>query len=238
MRKFVSLALILWVSTVANELHAQREPAVPTSVPECSKIASPPYQIELRICKRRHLCAQDGNPKQCEERQLSGAGEPSGAVADASSIPGQNAHLSEMPSVQRVMQNSRGRGARDAMARAAATFEILGFLVLRDANTRNQTAQQSAKRAEYLQAWESILGAEQAKNAPECYHNNNCESAFPACLQAYTYNPASVRAILDRYFSPAWQASYVVGKQGNMWKNALALPAGTPPFECRNLAGS
>lgn len=148
--------------------------------------------------------------------------------ASASALSAQETgHLAEMPTVQRVIQDMQGQTVRDTVARQVAAFQLLDSLAVRD--IRNPTPQEEARRAEYRKAHEAIRQEEIAKYDPQCRLSNDCDfNKLGRCQTYYYFSPGFVRGLVDRYFSTAWQAQYLSTREGNLWKNAMAIPAGSP----------
>lgn len=145
------------------------------------------------------------------------------------------AYLGEMPTPDRVVQDMKVASERESAVRTSVTLNQLAGIVqtLSAADRRRQpTADETAMATLYRQQSDAVFNVEQAKAGPACAPEvENCQFYFlNRCAGAYVFSPPFHREILDRYFSPQWQARYAAefaAASGEVWRQAIALPAGT-----------
>ncbi len=135
-----------------------------------------------------------------------------------------------LPTAERVVADMGGTATRATAARSTAALQVLEGMVRglagpRAANGRLTPAEQ-ARLDDYTQAAAAIWAREyERKMGCEGEH---CERyLYAQCAQSHVFSAPFYRELLDRYVPPAWQAAHVPRLQGQLWKTALALPAGT-----------
>jgi hypothetical protein len=139
-------------------------------------------------------------------------------------------YLNEMPPPDRVVSDMRAGSTRQSAVRAAVALRLLGGIV-QALSGRQPSPSEAAKAAEYYRAAEALFSAEEAKVGTPDPNDDNAEFyLLNRCSASYTMSPAFYREVLDRYFSPQWQAQYArrfASASGQLWRDAITLPAGT-----------
>ena len=140
------------------------------------------------------------------------------------------AYLNEMPPATRVVSDMRAGSTRQSAVRAAVALRLLGGIV-QALSGRQPSPAEAAKAAEYQQAAEALFSAEEAKVGTPDPDDDNAEFyLLNRCSASYTMSAPFYREVLDRYFSPQWQAQYArrfASVSGQLWRDAITLPAGT-----------
>jgi type IV secretion system protein VirD4 len=156
-------------------------------------------------------------------------------------------YLSELPAPARVVEDMKVASQRESAVRAAVALrQFAGIVqVMSGVQQRRQPSPEEAQRfALYQQQSAAVFKVEEDKAGPCAAGDNNCqEYLLNRCAQSYEFSPAFHREILDRYFSPQWQAQYArrfAAASGTVWQQAVAMPAGTKatlsPVETQNCA--
>ncbi|HTI43648.1 MAG TPA: type IV secretory system conjugative DNA transfer family protein [Vicinamibacterales bacterium] len=156
-------------------------------------------------------------------------------------------YLSELPAPARVVQDMKVASQRESAVRAAVALnQFAGIVqVLSGVQQRRQPSPEEAQRiALYRQQSAAVFKVEEDKAGPCATGDDNCqEYLLNRCAASFEFSPAFHREILDRYFSPQWQAQYArrfAAASGTVWQQAIALPAGTKvtlsPREAQNCA--
>jgi type IV secretion system protein VirD4 len=153
------------------------------------------------------------------------------------------AYLNEMPPASRVVSDMRAGSTRESAVRATTALHLLSGIV-RTLSGRQPSPADTAKMREYDQAAQVLFSAEEAKvGRPDPQDDNAEYYLLNRCQASYTMSAAFYREVLDRYFSPQWQAQYArrfASVSGQLWRDALMLPAGTKatlaPDAARNCA--
>lgn len=145
-------------------------------------------------------------------------------------------YFKEMPSAQQVADDFKGRSSRESTARA---YVALGQLsgIIRSLSAARGPGQpllpaETERLSEYHQLAEELIRRENAKVDLSCNGDHCDKYMLSRCSSAYSYSPASAREILDRYFSPQWQARHATRvKLGTVWQRGLKLPAGAKALD-------
>ena len=136
-------------------------------------------------------------------------------------------YLTQMPSTDRVVQDMKVSGSRDTAARTFVALSRLLSIIQSQAGRRRALPAEQRLAEQYSTLAFQIRAQENAKLDPSC-NANDCEKYLIArCEQAYTFEPAFSRLILDKYFTPEWQQQFGSNLGGTVWQDALKLPAGT-----------
>jgi type IV secretion system protein VirD4 len=158
------------------------------------------------------------------------------------------AYLGEMPAPDRVVADMKVASQRESAVRAAVTLNQLAAMVEFFAGTRQgrqPTPEEAARIAQYRQSGAGVFNVEETKAGPACAPGvEDCQFYFlNRCASSYEFSPPFRREILDRYFSPAWQAQYArrfAAVSGTVWQQGIGLPPGSKatlsPGETRNCA--
>ena len=160
------------------------------------------------------------------------------AIGGATTVSAQTpAYLSEMPTADRVVTDMRAGSTRESAVRASVALNQLASMVQYfsgAAQKRTPLPAEAAKIAEYQLRAAALFEAEEAKTggqSPCGIDNNDCEYyLLNRCAGAYQFSAGFRREILDRYFSPQWQAQNArrfASVSGELWREAITLPAGT-----------
>jgi type IV secretion system protein VirD4 len=156
-------------------------------------------------------------------------------LASATLLAQTPSYLAEMPSADRVVQDMKVASQRESAVRSSVALRLLAGIVqmLSGVRDRSQAVPAvAAKFDEYQLRGATLFQVEEAKAGPRCApDDNDCEYyRLNRCESSYSLSPAFYREILDRYFSPQWQAQYArrfANVSGDLWRQALTLPPGT-----------
>jgi type IV secretory pathway TraG/TraD family ATPase VirD4 len=156
-------------------------------------------------------------------------------------------YLAEMPAPERVVQDMKGASERESAVRAAVTLnQLAGIVQLLSGGTagRQPSPAEAAMIVLYRQQSGTVFKVEEDKAGPCPAGDENCQVyLLNRCAASFEFSPAFHREILDRYFSPQWQAQYArrfAAASGTVWQEAVAMPAGAKaalsPREAQNCA--
>ena len=154
-----------------------------------------------------------------------------GATAVAQQPP---PYFSEMPTAERVITELKVPSSkRQSAARTEHALNQLATVlsVLSGAAQKRPMSPAEAQRfREYREAAKAMAAGAEATVDMSC-QGDDCERyLFPRCSAVYTFNPAATREVLDRFFSPEWQARYASRfstGMGTVWRDAVAMPRGS-----------
>ena len=142
-------------------------------------------------------------------------------------------YFSEVPPAAKVIAELKIPGAeRQSAARTAHALRQLTSIVTvlsGAAQKRPVTDAETARMREYIAAIAAIEARAQNGIDASC-EGDDCEKyKFPRCSSSYTFNPVATREVLDRFFSPQWQARYAsrfATDAGTVWRDAVAMKPG------------
>ncbi len=140
--------------------------------------------------------------------------------------------LRALPPARQVVEDMvrSGAGDRDGAARATAALDVFTSVVTGLAGPRGKAQQftpaERARLDEYARARDALWKRE-FESQPACDHDNCARYLYSRCAQGYVFSAPFYRELMDRYLPPDWQARHVPRLQGQLWKTALGLPAGT-----------
>jgi len=155
------------------------------------------------------------------------------------------AYLGEMPAPERVVQDMKVGSERESAVRAAVTLnQLAGIIQVLSGATagRQPSPQEAAKIGQYRQQSAAVFKVEEDKAGPCAAGDENCQVyLLNRCAASFEFSSPFHREILDRYFSPQWQAQYgrrFAAASGTVWQQAVTLPAGAKatlsPGEAQN----
>ena len=156
-------------------------------------------------------------------------------------------YLAEMPSPDRVIQDMKVGSERESAVRAAVALnQLSGIIQVLSAPQpgRRPSPEEAARIVLYQQQSATVFKVEEDKAGACAAGDENCQVyLLNRCGASYEFSPAFHREILDRYFSPQWQAQYArrfAAASGTVWQQAVTMPAGTKatlaPREAQNCA--
>lgn len=147
------------------------------------------------------------------------------ALGLATSAAAEPAHLAEMPSVERVQAEVRGVSSIDTLALQAATFDALQQILWVRSEKPGAFADPTQFSAGEF-AWVERYGAaSQAIYATPGIDSTELQGAG----MRYMATPRFQDQVVERFFSPAWQADYAAAHARFM--AAYAGRSGTAPGE-------
>ena len=140
-------------------------------------------------------------------------------------------YLAEMPSPDRVIQDMKVGSERESAVRAAVALnQLSGIIQVLSAPQpgRRPSPEEAARIVLYQQQSATVFKVEEDKAGACAAGDENCQVyLLNRCGASYEFSPAFHREILDRYFSPQWQAQYArrfAAASGTVWQQAVTMP--------------